>query len=155
LTGTRLLGKVWLLARVLVETVALASVGVLYLRRHHWLIPHEGHNILGIHRVLRTLGRIIPCRSCGERHSSLSGVLIVKALPQNGIPVARLDPCPEFQGPGICAPNTGIVPCAGLDCPKIGVPPDGKALSVRVLLPTAPFQENDDEPTDKVYAGCP
>jgi hypothetical protein len=69
--------------------------------------------------------------------------------------VAGLDPRPEFQGPGMFAPSVGIVPCAGLDCPKIGVPPDGKALGVRVLLPTAPFQENGDGPTDKVCAGCP
>jgi hypothetical protein len=69
--------------------------------------------------------------------------------------VAGLDPCPAFQGPGICAPSTGIVPCVGLDCPKMGVPPDGKALGVSVLLPNPPFQTNGDEPTGKVCVVCP
>jgi hypothetical protein len=45
-----------------------------------------------------------------------------------------MDPCPVFQGPGICAPNIGIIPCARVDCPKVGVPPDGKVVDVKVLL---------------------
>jgi hypothetical protein len=51
-----------------------------------------------------------------------------------------MDPC-EFQGPGICALGTGIVPCAGVDCPNMGVPPYGKAVGVNVLLPNVPFQK--------------
>ena len=78
-----------------------------------------------------------------------------KELPQNGIPEDGTDPCAEFQGPGICAPNAGIVPCAGVDCPKMGVPPDGKAADVNVLLPTVPFQKNGDDPTGWVCAGSP
>jgi hypothetical protein len=69
--------------------------------------------------------------------------------------VAGLDPCPEFQGPGICAPSAGIIPCAGFDCPKMGVPPDGKAAGVSVLLPNTPFHTNGDEPIGRVCAGCP
>jgi hypothetical protein len=66
-----------------------------------------------------------------------------------------MDPCAEFQGPSICAPDAGIVPCAGVDCPKMGVPPDGKAVDAKVLLPNIPFQTNGDKPTDRVYAGVP
>ena len=43
--------KVWLLARFLVETMALTSVRILHLWRHHWLISHKGHKMLGIHHV--------------------------------------------------------------------------------------------------------
>jgi hypothetical protein len=64
-------------------------------------------------------------------------------------------PCPNFQGPGICAPDVGIVPCAGVDCPKMGVPPDEKAVDAKVLLPNVPFQTNGDKPTDKVCVGVP
>jgi hypothetical protein len=60
-----------------------------------------------------------------------------KELPQNDIPDEGTDPCPEFQGPGICAPSAGIVPCAGVDCPKIGVPPDGKAADVTCYYQTS------------------
>jgi hypothetical protein len=66
-----------------------------------------------------------------------------------------MDPCPEFQGLGICAPDARIVPCAGVDCPKMGVPPDGKAVDAKVLLPNIPFQTNADKPTDRVCAGVP
>jgi hypothetical protein len=66
-----------------------------------------------------------------------------------------MDPCLEFQGPGICAPGTGIVPWAGVVCPKIGVPPDGKVADEKVLVPNAPFQTNDDKPTDGVCASVP
>jgi hypothetical protein len=66
-----------------------------------------------------------------------------------------MDPCPEFQGPSICAPGAGIVPCARVDCPKMGVPPDGKAVDVKVLLPNVSFQTNSDKPIDIVCAGVP
>jgi hypothetical protein len=66
-----------------------------------------------------------------------------------------MDPCPEFQGPAICAPGTGIVPCARVDYPKMGVPPDGKAVDAKVLLPNVRFQTNSDEPTDRVCASVP
>jgi hypothetical protein len=66
-----------------------------------------------------------------------------------------MDPCPEFQGPAICPSSAGIVPCAGVDCPKMGVPLDGKAVDVNVLLPNVPFQTNGDEPIDGVCAGVP
>jgi hypothetical protein len=66
-----------------------------------------------------------------------------------------MDPCPEFQGPVICAPGVGIVPCAGVDCPKMGVAPDGKEMDVKVLLPNVPFQTNGDEPTGILCVGVP
>jgi hypothetical protein len=78
-----------------------------------------------------------------------------KELPQKDIPDEGMDPCPEFQGPSICAPSAGIVPCASVDYPKMGVPPDGKATDVKVLLPNVSFQTNDDELTDRVCAGVP
>ena len=78
-----------------------------------------------------------------------------KELPQNGIPEEGMDPCPEFQGPGICAPGAGIVPCAGVDCPNMVVTPDGKAMDAKVLLPNVPFQTNGDKPTSIVCAGVP
>ena len=76
-------------------------------------------------------------------------------LPQNDILEEGMDPCPEFQGPAICAPCTGIVPCAGVDCPKMGLPPDGKATNEKVLLPNVSFQENDVEPTGIQCEGGP
>jgi hypothetical protein len=66
-----------------------------------------------------------------------------------------MDPCPEFQGLGICALGAGIVPCTGVDYPKMGVPPDGKEVDVKVLLPNVSFQKNGDEPTSRVCAGVP
>jgi hypothetical protein len=81
LTNTRLPGKVWLLARILVETMDLASVRILHMWRHHRLISQIRHRLLGMHCIQRTLGRITPCRSCGDRHSSLSRVpLIVERI---------------------------------------------------------------------------
>ena len=71
------------------------------------------------------------------------------------IPKEVTDPCPEFQGPTICAPDTRIVPCTGVDCPKMGVPPDGKVVDAKVLLPNVPFQTNGDEPTGIVCTGVP
>jgi hypothetical protein len=66
-----------------------------------------------------------------------------------------MDPCPEFQGPGICALDAGIVPYAGVDCPKMGVPPDGKAVDAKVVLPNVTFQTNGDKPTGIVCTGVP
>ena len=66
-----------------------------------------------------------------------------------------MDPFPEFQGPSICAPSTGIVPCNRVDCPKMGVPPDGKAVDAKVLLPNVSFQTNGNEPIDILCAGVP
>jgi hypothetical protein len=66
-----------------------------------------------------------------------------------------MDPCPKFQGPAICSPGAGIVPCAGVDCPKMGVRPDGKAEDAKVLLPNVPFQTNGDEPTGILCASVP
>jgi hypothetical protein len=66
-----------------------------------------------------------------------------------------MDPCPEFQGIAICAPCTGIVPCTGVDCQKMGFPPDGKAVDEKVLLTNVPFQTNSVEPTDILCTGVP
>jgi hypothetical protein len=78
-----------------------------------------------------------------------------KELPQNGILEVGTDPCPEFQGPAVCAPDAGIVPYVGVDCPKMGVPPDGKAVDEKVLLPNFQFQTNGDEPIGIVCACVP
>jgi hypothetical protein len=81
LTRTRLPGKVWLLASILVETMALASVWIFHMWRHHWMISQIGHRLLGMHYIRRNLGRVTPCQSRGDRHSSLSGVpLIVEII---------------------------------------------------------------------------
>jgi hypothetical protein len=66
-----------------------------------------------------------------------------------------MDPCSEFQGPAICAPSAGIVPYTRVDCPKMGVPPDEKAVDAKVLLPNISFQTNGDEPTGIVCVGVP
>jgi hypothetical protein len=66
-----------------------------------------------------------------------------------------MDPCLQFQGPSICAPSAGIVPCAGVDCPKMGVSPDRKEMDAKVLLPNVSFQTNGDEPTNIVCTGVP
>jgi hypothetical protein len=66
-----------------------------------------------------------------------------------------MDPCPEFQGPAMCAPCAGIVPCVGVDCPKMGLPPDGKVADEKVLLPNVSFQENGVEPTGILCASVP
>jgi hypothetical protein len=66
-----------------------------------------------------------------------------------------MDPCPEFQGPAMCGPSVGIVPCTGVDCPKMGLPPDGKEEDEKVLLPNVPFQTNGDEPNSILCAGVP
>jgi hypothetical protein len=55
----------------------------------------------------------------------------------------------------MCAPYTGIVPCVGVDCPKMGLPPDGKVTDEKVLLPNVPFQENGVEPTGILCEGGP
>jgi hypothetical protein len=81
--------------------------------------------------------------------------LMLKELPQNNIPEEGMDPCPKFQGPAMCAPCTGIVPCAGVDCPKMGFPPDGDAADEKVLLPNVSFQENGVEPTVILFTGGP
>jgi hypothetical protein len=62
------------------------------------------------------------------------------------------DPCPEFQGPAaeevpMFSPYVGIVPCIGVDFPKMGLPPVRKAVDEKVLLPNVPCKENGVEPT--------
>jgi hypothetical protein len=51
--------------------------------------------------------------------------------------------------------HAGIVPCTGVDYPKMGVPPDRKVVDVKVLLPNVAFQTNGDEPTGILCAGVP
>jgi hypothetical protein len=80
---------------------------------------------------------------------------LLKELPQNGIPEEGTDPCPEFQGPAMCAPCVGIVPCAGVDCPKMGLPPVGKEAQEKLLLPNVLFQDNGVEPTGILCEGGP
>jgi hypothetical protein len=66
-----------------------------------------------------------------------------------------MDPCPELQGPAMCAPCAGIVPCTGVDCPKMGLPPVEKEANENVLLPNILFQENGVEPTGILCEGGP
>jgi hypothetical protein len=52
-----------------------------------------------------------------------------------------MDPCQEFQGPNAeevprLAPYARIVPCIGVDCPKVGLPPVGKELMRRCCYQT-------------------
>jgi hypothetical protein len=62
-----------------------------------------------------------------------------KELHQINISEEGMDPCPEFQGPSRFTPYAGIVPCAGVDCPKMWFPPVGKEADEKVLLPNVPF----------------
>jgi hypothetical protein len=71
-----------------------------------------------------------------------------------------MDPYPEFQGldaeevPGF-SPCARIVPCIGIDCPKLGLPPVGKAVDEKALLPNISAKENGVEPTDMLCKGGP
>jgi hypothetical protein len=49
----------------------------------------------------------------------------------------------------------GIVPCIGIDCPKLGLPSVGKATDEKVLLPNILVKENDVEPTSILCEGGP
>jgi hypothetical protein len=71
LNGARFPGKVGLLAEVLIKTMAMTSIHILHVRRHHQLIPKIGRRWLGVHYIRRTLGRVSPCQSHGHRHSTL------------------------------------------------------------------------------------
>jgi hypothetical protein len=62
-----------------------------------------------------------------------------KELPQIDILEEGTYPCPEFQGPARFSPYAGIVPCTGLDCPKMGLPPVEKEVDEKVLLPNISF----------------
>jgi hypothetical protein len=71
-----------------------------------------------------------------------------------------MDPCQEFQGPDVeqvpgCSSCAGIVPCIGIGCPKLGLPPVGKLAYEKVLLPNTLNKENDIEPTDILCEGGP
>jgi hypothetical protein len=45
------------------------------------MIPKIGRRWMGVHYIQRNLGRVTPCRYCGDRHSTLSGVpLIVERI---------------------------------------------------------------------------
>jgi hypothetical protein len=78
-----------------------------------------------------------------------------KELPQIGIPDEGTDTYPEFQGPARFSPCAGIVPCIGVDCPKMGLPPVEKAADEKVLLPNVPFKENGVKPTGILCEGGP
>jgi hypothetical protein len=83
-----------------------------------------------------------------------------KELPQIGISDERTDPFPEFQGPAVeevprFPPCVGIVPCIGVDCPKLGLPPVGKVTDEKALFPNVLAKENGVEPTDILCEGGP
>jgi hypothetical protein len=78
-----------------------------------------------------------------------------KELTQIDILDEGTNPCPEFQGPARFAPCAGIVPCIGVDCPKMGLPPVGKEADEKVLLPNVSFKENGVEPTGILCEGGP
>jgi hypothetical protein len=66
-----------------------------------------------------------------------------------------MDTCPEFHGPARFAPCAGIVPCTGVDCPKMGLPQVGKATDEKVFLPNVMFKENGVEPIGILCKGGP
>jgi hypothetical protein len=55
----------------------------------------------------------------------------------------------------MCAPCIGIVPCAEVDCPKMGLPLVRKVVNETVLLPNVSFQENSVERTSILCEGGP
>jgi hypothetical protein len=54
-----------------------------------------------------------------------------------------------------CAPYARIVPCIGICCPKLGLPPVGKVANEKALLPNTPNKENGYEPIDILCKGGP
>ena len=63
-----------------------------------------------------------------------------KELPQIGITDEGMDPYLEFQGPARFSPCARIVPCIGVDCPKMGFPPVRKVVDEKMLLPNVSFK---------------
>jgi hypothetical protein len=58
-----------------------------------------------------------------------------------------MDSGQEFQGPDAeevprFSPYEIIVPCIGIDCPKLGFPPVGKAADEKAWLPNILVKEN-------------
>jgi hypothetical protein len=71
-----------------------------------------------------------------------------------------MDPCHEFQGPDAekvprFAPCAGIVPCIGIDCLKLGLPPVGKFDDEKALFPNVPFKENTVDSINILCEGGP
>jgi len=66
-----------------------------------------------------------------------------------------MDPFPELHGPARFAPCVGIVPCTGVDCPKMGLPLVRKAVDEKMLLPNVSFKENGVKPTSILCEGGP
>jgi hypothetical protein len=67
LAGTKLPGKVRLLARILVKTMAMTSIWIMCFLRCHQLTPIIGCGGLGLHCIPRILERVAPYRSNGRR----------------------------------------------------------------------------------------
>jgi hypothetical protein len=83
-----------------------------------------------------------------------------KEFPQTSIPDEGTDPCQEFQGPDAeevprFAHCAGVVPCIGIGCLKLGLPPVRKVVDEKVLVPNALNKENSVEPTDILCEGGP
>jgi hypothetical protein len=83
-----------------------------------------------------------------------------KELPQIDILDEGTDPYQEFQGPDAeevprFSPCARIVPCIGIDCPKLGLPPVEKVADEKVLLPNVLIKENSVEPTGILCEGGP
>jgi hypothetical protein len=76
LTGTRLPENVRLLDRVLVKTMAMTSIQIMHLFRHHRLIPIIEHIRLGLCCISSILGRVTPCQSNGHMSGAFPGVPI-------------------------------------------------------------------------------
>jgi hypothetical protein len=123
LAGTRLQGKVKLLARALVITMVVTSIQIMHLLRHHRLVPIIIHKGMSLHRIPRILGGVPPVDPMGIGVGPCPGFHWVwNGFPLIGIPGKGTGPCHGFQGPceeGIpkCAPCAGIVPCIGCGCP--------------------------------------
>jgi hypothetical protein len=123
LVGTRLLGKISLLAKVLVITMVISSIWILRLLRCHRLTPIIGRKGLGLRRIPIILGRVTPVDLTCIGHEPCPGFhWLWKGFPLVGIPNKGTDPCHIFQSPceeGIPKffPCVVIVPCIGFGCP--------------------------------------
>jgi hypothetical protein len=71
-----------------------------------------------------------------------------------------MDHCPKFQGLDAeevprFSPCAGIIPYIGIDCPKLGLPPVGKATEEKALLPNVLSKEGSVKPTSMLCEGGP
>jgi hypothetical protein len=100
LAGTKLPGKVRLLARVLVITMVMTNVLIMCLLRHHWITAIIGCKGLGLCHIPRILGRVSTYQSMGIGVEPCPGFhWLWKGLPLVNIHDKGTGPCHGFQGP--------------------------------------------------------